>query len=277
VASKIKIAARVSDDFGDPISKLSGYVHKLNTLPEEEEIIFDFSEVKFVSPYILGGLAAQIVRLKAEGRTVIIETHGNVEGYLKAVYFPEGFTSSTRDIDNAEAKLLSYHRKNFIPLVSFPATKQDAQNKLREQLLSVIHSIFKTQLKLEGNVLQAVYYLVDELTQNIADHSGIENGLLVAQFYPTKNYMDVCIADCGKGLKQSYVDSGNYLPTSDEEAITLALNGKSTKPEANSRGFGIPTSRKMLVNGLRGKFFMWTGTAFMYQNVEKEEIISVPE
>ena len=63
----------------------------------------------------------------------------------------------------------------------------------------------------------------------------------------------------------------------DEEAITLALNGKSTKPEANSRGFGIPTSRKMLVNGLRGKFFMWTGTAFMYQNVEKEEIISVPE
>lgn len=273
----LKIASRVSDDFGNPISSLMHYISELNSKPEETEIILDFSEVKFTSPFILGGLSAEVAKLKAEGKSVSVLTNGTVESYLETVYFPDGFSTTEANVENIEAKLLSYHRKNFIPIVAFPATNRNAENKVREKMLSAVNSIFKTQLKLTGDVLEAVYYLVAELTQNVADHSGIDRGLIVAQFYPTKNYMDVCIADCGKGLRQSYVDSGSFSPDNDEEAIKLALNGKSTKPEAGSRGFGIPTSRKMLTKGLKGKFFMWTGNAFIYQNIEKEEIISVPE
>lgn len=57
-----------------------------------------------------------------------------------------------------------------------------------------------------------------------------ERGYIFSQAYPTKKYLDICIAD----------------------------NGISTKnlPEAENRGFGIKTSKKMLIDGLSGIFVL---------------------
>lgn len=73
------------------------------------------------------------------------------------------------------------------------------------------------------------------------------------------------------------MDTEKYHPKNDEEALNYAVFGKSTKDIPESRGFGISTSIKMLVKGLKGKIFILSGKAFLYQNFQKQEIIKLSE
>ncbi len=117
---------------------------------------------------------------------------------------------------------------------------------------------------------------MDEAIANIVDHSMEQRGFIFAQNYPSKNFMDVCIADNGLSILGAYNESGFSEITTDELAIQNAVSGKSTKHEAHSRGFGIRTSKKMLVNGLKGKYFLLSGNAFIIHSISQEEIITLP-
>lgn len=275
----IKIPARISDNFGEPISLLLNYISSVNR-SICSTINFDFSNCRFLNPFIIGGIASIARAEKQKGKEIKFLFNPSNEGvnsYVKAICFPDGFDYEKYPLNDLNRILEPYHTKNFIPLVCFPNAQNEDDSKIREKVISAIDSIFKNQLKLKGSVLQAIYYLVSELTQNIADHSNSEKGILFAQFYPSKNYMDVCIADYGKGLLQTYLDCGKYEVESDEQAVNSAVFGKSTKDLPESRGFGISTSRNMLVKGLKGKFFIYSGRSFFIQTLEKQELISIPE
>jgi anti-sigma regulatory factor (Ser/Thr protein kinase) len=275
----IKIPSRIPDNFGEPIGVIVGCILHINKA-NPEIIRFDFSECKFANPIVIGGIACIARAEEKKGRQIkytFNEANENLTGYIKTIFFPESFNYKKYKLDELVSVLEPYHSKNYIPLICFPNSQSADDSNVREKVISAINSIFKNQLKLKGDVLQAIYYLVDELTQNIADHSGSENGIVFAQFYPAKNYMDVFIGDYGKGLFQSYIDSGKHNPTSDEEAVNFAIFGKSTKNLPESRGFGISTSRKMLVEGLRGKFLIYSGRAFFAQTVEQQDLIALSE
>jgi anti-sigma regulatory factor (Ser/Thr protein kinase) len=276
---QLKVPERVTDNFGNPINYFLDCVSKVNP-SLANKIDFDFNNCKFTSPFIIGGLASIAGAEKQKGIDVscsLNEQNENLAGYIKTICFPWGFDYTRYQLKELDEVMKPYHLKTYIPLVCFPTAKNDFENNVREKVISAINSILKNQLKLSGAILLAIYYLIDELTQNIVDHSESSKGILFAQFYQTKNYMDICISDYGKGLLRSYIDSGKHNPTSDEEALNFAISGKSTKDRAESRGFGISTSRKMLVEGLKGKFLIYSGRAFFVQNIEKEEIISLPE
>jgi anti-sigma regulatory factor (Ser/Thr protein kinase) len=274
----IKINERFSDNFGEPLSYVLNLLIQINEA-NPSEINFDFSACKFINPFVIGGIVAISNALKIAGKRVnfiIDKSNLSVSSYFDTIHFPEGFAFDNLTSAEMNERLEEYHSKTFIPLVLFPTTINNEGSALRENVLSAINTILSKQLKLTGNLLEAIYYLVDELTNNVADHSESQNGILFAQFYTTKNYMDVCIADFGKGIKQTYIDSGKADPVSDEQAIGFAITGKSTKNQSISRGFGISTSRRMLTEGLKGKFFLCSGDAMFYQNSEKQEIIALP-
>jgi anti-sigma regulatory factor (Ser/Thr protein kinase) len=275
---EIKIPNRFSDNFGEPLNYI---IKQLIIINQENptKLIFDFSGSKFISPFVIGSVIALTNHLRRKGKTVSFKVDGNsnVTNYFETIRFPDGYNFDGLSSAEMNFKLEEYGLKTFIPLVLFPTGANQAESTLRENVLSAINSILKKQLKLDGGILEAVYYLIDELTNNIADHSSSEKGILFAQFYPTKNYMDICIIDYGKGIRQTYLDSGKANPSSDEEAIEFAIKGKSTKDQSISRGFGISTSRTMITDGLKGKFFIYSGNALFYQNSEKQEIISLPQ
>jgi len=275
----IKIPARIADNFGTPVDLLVGFISQINK-SQAEIIHFDFSQCKFANPVIVGGVASLSRAERKKGREIrysFNEANESLVSYFKTIFFPEGFNYEKYQLNELNSTLQAYHTKRYIPLISFPNSKSVEDGHVREKIISAINSIFKEQLKLTGDTLQAIYYLVDELTQNIADHSNSETGIVFAQFYPTKNYMDIFIADYGKGLLESYIGTGKHNPSSDEEAVNFAVFGRSTKNLPESRGFGISTSRKMLVEGLKGKFLIYSGRAFFVQNVEKQELIALSE
>lgn len=275
----ISVPSRISDNFGEPISLLLSYIALIN-YSGCTKINFDFTDCKFMNPFIIGGIVSISRTERQKGKEVKFSfnpANESINSYIRAICFPDGFDYEKHPLDELNSRFAPYHTKNFIPLICFPNAHNDKDSKIREKVISAIDNIFKNQLKLKGSILQAIYYLVSELTQNIADHSNSEKGILFAQFYPSKNYMDVCIADYGKGLLQTYLDSGKYKVESDEEAVNSAVFGKSTKDLPESRGFGISTSRNMLVKGLKGKFLLLSGRSFFIQTTERQELISIPE
>jgi hypothetical protein len=45
--------------------------------------------------------------------------------------------------------------------------------------------------------------------------------------------------------------------------------------QAEGRGFGISTSLDMLVNGLKGKYALFSGNTFLSKNTLKEEVPAI--
>ena len=263
----IHVPERFTDNFGDPLKKFLEILPELNQ--EWDEIVVDFQDSKFLVPHYLGPLSNILKQKLAQGTTITIV---NESGYLKTIHFPFGL-----EIDEGQIISLEYYSdKTYIPIIHFPTALTQNEASLREHILSTINSLLKQQLQLPINVLMGFYYMIDELTQNIVDHSEESFGTIFAQFYRDKNYMDLSICDCGKGLFQTYLDSGKHHPKTNVEAINFGVYGKSTKNIAESRGFGLNTSRNMLTKGLNGKFLMMTNSDFFIQTSNREEIIGLP-
>jgi hypothetical protein len=124
-------------------------------------------------------------------------------------------------------------------------------------------------------------YLIDEAVNNILHHSGEESGFIMAQIYKESKdsinkYLDISIADVGFTLLENYKSSDKYSHIlSHKEAIECGIEGKSTKSNNIDRGFGISTSKKMLVKGLGGKYLLFSGNAINIHTSEKNEIIEL--
>ena len=114
---------------------------------------------------------------------------------------------------------------------------------------------------------------------NITEHSGSDRGFIFAQAYPLKGYLDLCIADRGVTLLGSYQRLTDNEITTDLEAIRAANRGISSKnlPEAENRGYGIYTTKKMLVEGLGGQYLMISGGNFYINIPGFDSFYSLPD
>jgi anti-sigma regulatory factor (Ser/Thr protein kinase) len=264
----IQVQKRPLDNFGHPLFFLTEAAGKLNLQPCPSAV-FDFSKCRFVHPFVLCGIAtfqAQLLKRNIQC-TLTGLNNPSLAGYFSAIGFPEGMQIS------ASGNTSGYYNKTYFPFTVFPAQKGNEAKK--DACIDALGNIIRRQCNLSTNLFQAFQYFVSELTQNITDHSGSEKGYIFAQYYPSKMYLDICIADTGAGLLQTYLQSGRHHPQNHQEAMNLALTGFSTKDLPESRGFGISTTRKMLINGLGGKFFIWSGNAVAYQNNEKLDVIAL--
>lgn len=174
------------------------------------------------------------------------------------------------------ALMAKYEKKTYIPIVCFP-TSNETDSK--DGILRVIESLIINQAKIPSNVAQGFKYMVSEIIDNIVEHSDSKNGYIFAQSYPNLEYLDICIADSGITLLGSYQQSGKYEIDSDIEAISAANRGISTKnlPNAENRGFGIGTTKKMLIDGLGGQYMMLSGSAVHIKSRDIDNNLNLPE
>jgi hypothetical protein len=266
----IEVPETFRDNFGDPINHILKILPKLNK--DWETIVVDFGKNKFLVPHYLGPLSCILEEKRKRGIEIKVI---NETTYAQTVHFENGFFQPPFSEENISFE--AYKHKTFIPVIHFPTSKLAQDSKFRDNLLSAVNQILKKQLKLPINILSAIYYMLDELTQNIVDHSEISFGTIFGQFYPGKKYLDLNICDSGNGLYKSYINSGKHNPISNKEAINFGVYGKSTKNIPESRGFGLNTSRNMLTKGMGGQFFLMTGNGFFIQNSNIEEIITLDD
>jgi anti-sigma regulatory factor (Ser/Thr protein kinase) len=266
----IKLKVNIKDDrMSDGLLAAIDTIHLINEATDEN-ITLDFSDVKFITPlYVL----PLVVFLNSCNKNITIV---NMNEYLQTIGFAKGMCPDKMRKSEFIAIMEKYSQKTYIPIVSFPATKDSDDEK--DAILSTVESIIMRQLNLDSNISTGLKYMLGESIDNIIQHAQSERGYIFAQSYPNKKFLDICIADSGITLLGSYQTLPDNEIESDLEAIQAANRGISTKnlPNAENRGYGIITSKKMLIDGLDGSFIMMSGNALHLYNSEHQKFIETP-
>ncbi len=208
----------------------------------------DFRHFDWAWPLTTVPLAAVIYE---QGREVTNCTNT----YLQTIGFPNGF-DSVQDL-----------RKNrtYIPLVRIPTSSAE----IIEQLNSHFSNLVFSYIDFAGNFRNAWSYTVGEMLDNISQHSQSSSGWLLAQYWPTREFLDLVILDRGLGFRKVYEKAYQERYT-DREALKAALKGRSVKKD-KERGYGIRTTKNLITGAeLSGKFLMISGNSAYYADSDRE-------
>ncbi|TAF74031.1 MAG: hypothetical protein EAZ53_10570 [Bacteroidetes bacterium] len=252
-------------EWEDKLGKQFLFLEKQVKLIEEaqQEVSIDFSTLNFIPPFVSVFLSAYLSEKK---NITIIENSNNP--YHKSVYFPHSLELSY-DL-NWKKTLNSYSSKTYLPLIKFKNKKTEFEDKFKDEIIAQCNSIFGLITKIPANYLSGLKYMISEIIDNI-EHSKSENSWISYQYYPSKKYIDICIADAGCGLLASYKNYNGNRDFSkiktDSDAIEAVILGNTTKVgQEKERGFGIYTSRQMIIDGLKGTFLMLSGNSLLRNN-----------
>ena len=265
---EIKLNVSIKDD---QLSR--GLVPMLGVMPQiekskDDSIILEFDGQGFITPVFVMAL---IVFCAKWGKKIKLR---NIPSYLKTVKFNEGGMRPDKlRFSEFIAQMQEYYSKSYIPIISF---SPKADN--RDFIISTVEQTISSQAGLPGNVFNAVKYIISESVDNIADHSDSKRGYIFSQVYKQKGFLDLCIADTGITLLGSYNKMVGNGIDSDIEAIQAAQKRVSSKNKdgADNRGYGIYTSRKMIVDGLGGQYLMISGSSIYIKGNGYDNYYSMP-
>ena len=236
----------------------------------EQDVTIDFSDTRFVSPVFALSLLLYLTRC---GKQIFIK---NVPDYLERIGLSNGGIKPDQ-MRHTEflAALEQYTSKTYIPIIDFAAGRN---SDAKEVVSSIAENMIIQQLNIRPNVANGLKYMIDETLDNITEHSESDRGYIFAQAYPTKGFLDVCIADRGINLLGSYMKLPDNEIASDMEAIKAANRGISSKnlPDAENRGFGIKTSKQMLIQGLGGQYLMISGSCLYIKSRNIDSFYEMP-
>lgn len=248
-----------------PKSKSESFVHQLEcfykifkNLPTNNKVSFDLSHIDWGTPLVLLPIAAY---LHETNSNYISPSSKKVKEYLESIKFPQGVRTLSA-LQNS---------KSFVPISLIESAKGvETQSEILYSFLNLIHKVAnRSQL-----TKSAFFYSPTELINNIFEHSGKNYGLVFAQTYSSKGYLDICIVDTGRGLAKSF-EGKNGGRISDCLAIQMAMSGESTKP-GTDRGFGLRTSKKMICKGFNGEFTLISGNACLLSNNPEDKLFQLP-
>ena len=185
-----------------------------------------------------------------------------LQSYLNSICFDRLLHFGNEKKEDIESVMQQYTDKTFLPLCSFAMTDSN-----KDTFGSVIRNVIVKQADIESGLYTSLSYLISELLDNVFEHSQSPNGYVFSQYLKSEGVINLCIGDVGISVYGSFKNAGLYQEEIDGKeaaALRLANEGYSSKnrPNAENRGYGIPTSKAMLVRGIKGAFFMLSGTAF---------------
>lgn len=225
----------------------------LNLVLSNEGKIIDCSDLKWVSPLSILPLSATI---SAKEMTVEGENE-----YLKTISFPHGIT------DPGSLPI----GKTYLPIVRFSSVSE----MLMEKLTSGFIELLLQQVGFRSLVLDAFHYAIGEMVTNISEHSQSEHGWILAQYYRSKEFLDVVLLDQGFGFKRVYEKAFGQTYT-DQGAIEKALEGFSVKKD-KERGYGLWTTKKLVTQSeLNGKFLIISGSKGYFADNDRELWFNLP-
>ncbi len=237
------------------------------------DIVWDFENCSFFHPFFIAPLA--IYRHNCHKEIKCINICQRLSNYLNLIRFDSLLTINGQNDIRTELK--DFYNRTYIPICKFDMSYQNVDG-----VQSVLQGIIERQAKINPAIKTPLSYMIGELVCNINEHSKSKHGYIFSQFIPSERCINICIADTGITVFGSYTDRGKYLDQigdSEADALKMANEGFSTKerPECESRGYGISTTKKMLVDGLGGEFFMLSGGAFHRFDKNKKTYLNLPE
>jgi anti-sigma regulatory factor (Ser/Thr protein kinase) len=140
----------------------------------------------------------------------------------------------------------------FIPLTLL----QDAGDVY--QAVNQVCDLVLAQVEGARAFIPALEWATNEVMDNVLIHAQAPvPGVLMAQYYPKKALLELCICDMGRGIRQSLSES--HPTSSDTQALELAVQRGITRNIHEGQGNGLAGTLQIVErNG--GRFTLWSGT-----------------
>lgn len=205
------------------------------------ELLIDMTKVEFIDPAGMVSLS-NIIQWSKKNKSVEItflvdDRTQNDKNRSAMEYLSDcGFFANFGEPDIFKQPKL---RSTTLSLKGVEA-KQAYQWKQRELLFWLRR---QTNRK---NEFSSIGVAIDEIFNNISDHSMENIGCIFGQFYPKINQIVISISDFGVGIPQTIRETFN-LTLSDDELIEYALTeGVSSQSVPQNRGAGLSNIMKTL-------------------------------
>ncbi len=201
-------------------------------LSMKESFILDMTNLTWITAVSVVILSHALKKSKAHC-VVNLPENPNVYNYLSVVGFPNG---SERNVNSS-----------YVPLRYISGDVSNHVNK--------VYDLISRQLPktASGNLLG---FILSELGDNISDHSKYNSGIIFAQHFKNKGFIDIIFLDDGISIPKSFENS-NILIKHDADAIFKALNGVSTKKD-KERGTGLNNTEKIITDALNGELCVFS-------------------
>ncbi len=205
-----------------------------------EKVTLDLSQLMWTFPEEILPIAITLVQIKKRKAefNIIPPKDVKVASYLKRIGFPEGV--SLRETGST-----------LIPLIQLPQPQ-------KEEVLAKIFDL------VDPDKRNDIRYFLGELIDNVYEHSLCQLGMITAQRYPNLKCLHISIFDDGIGISGSLRNAG-YPLQDDADALAKACQGTSAKRNGGGRGYGLPTSIRLLTEGLGGELLLASGCATFYK------------
>jgi hypothetical protein len=271
--SSIKIPEVSRDErIGSVFNELFSIINQTENVDNNGIVVWDFSDSLFFHPFFLAPLA---IYKDGCNRKINCANISKSKKYFDAVRF-----NTPLLISNSEDLRLfeKYKSKSYIPICKFDLKDISVVDTMQ----TIIQNLIEHQCQADYKIKTPLSYFFGELICNISQHSNSRYGYIYSQYLHRERCVDICIADAGITIYSSYIKANKYLAEigdSEPKALKLANEGYSTKnlPNAENRGYGISSTKKMLVEGLKGEFFMLSGSAFHRHICTENTYIQLPE
>lgn len=265
----IKVHIQNQDNILECLSSVFDIVQAVKGA-EDASVLLDLSDIHTQSPVLTLPLS---ILLSSTDRKWVCEFSEEV----KNTHFGNEIIADQMRLSAFKAQMQAYSQTDYLPIIAFPATKSKEDEK--DSIQSVVESVLIQQIGNIGNISLGLRYIIGECIDNITQHAKSQYGYIAAQTNKEKQYLDICIADKGITLLGSYKENNDTDIVSDMEALKAANRGISTKnlPNAENRGYGLITSKKMLTTGLGGLFIMISGSAILIKSETFNEYAELPE
>lgn len=228
--------------------------------PRSKEIIFNFVTLKFIRPVGVTVLSNLIGRLKKYGVRVTFQyPHANRKNrncpisFLDDSMFFKHFLKETLDIS---ASL----RGTTMPLenVSYSGSYQYLSNAMRW---------LSHKLNLTEQSLGDIEMCLQEVFNNIQDHSAESSGSVFIQHYPTEKTVMIAISDFGVGIPHNIQRYEPFL--NDAEALRLSIKeGYTTKTSPRNLGAGLFTLLQNVVINNKGSVYIHSNHGILNCNYD---------
>jgi anti-sigma regulatory factor (Ser/Thr protein kinase) len=217
-----------------------------------KEITFDFIDLEFIEPtgvVVLSNLIEYFLKIGVTTRfdgqqyltkgVVYLDDSGFFRHYLKVFLRP-----------HAALRMTTLPLK----LVANPM----AIMYLYEDMMPWLAQ----RLQTTAIALSTVRVCMEEIFNNISDHSGVNVGCVYAQHFPRQKEIHIAISDFGLGIPANVQ---KVRPeASPAEALSLAVQeGFTTKSNVRNRGAGLAILMRYVTLRNKGAVFITSGSAYM--------------
>jgi hypothetical protein len=102
---------------------------------------------------------------------------------------------------------------------------------------SLVNELRKIE-QFETGVLDGLTWSLNEIMDNVLQHSGVSYGFVMGQIHRNKKHIAFCVYDTGQGIYNSLKNS-SFAPKTPQEGLELAIRERVTRDKSIGQGNGM--------------------------------------